>query len=189
MSSSLLVADVIRSHIEKIRNYKPSIFLNSKFIVIPESNLPGLAVDVRQQVKRLQIKNLMFMNEDGISSKNSKSLTEGPGVKTTRYNKPIMVELLIKVLRSRNIIFFHTFIISQPGLAFIQNLKEEYMKQMRAFSRIQKLSNDAEIGTQIIYNGKTHGNNDDCVMVTMLNLKMAQKFFEDAKYKNERMDV
>ncbi len=132
----------------------------------------------------------MFMNEDGISSKNSKSLTEGPGVKTTRYNKPIMVELLIKVLRTRNIIFYHTFMISQPEFTFTQtNIKDEYMKQMRAFSRIQKISNDPEIGTQIIYNGKTHGNNDDYVMVTMLNLKMAQKFFEDMKYQNERLNV
>jgi len=130
------------------------------------------------------------MNEDGISSKNSKSLSEGPGVKTTRYNKPIMVELLIKVLRARNIIFYHTFIISQPEFTFTtSNIKDDYMKQMRAFSRIQKISNDPEIGTQIIYNGKTHGGNDDYVMVTMLNLKMAQKFFEDLKYQNERFNV
>jgi len=57
---------------------------------------------------------------------------------------------------------------------------------MKSFSRIQIISKNPEIGTTIVYNGKTHGGNDDLVMCTLLNIIMAGKFFEDERYKNER---
>lgn len=186
MSSSLLVASVVHSHIEAIRSVKSGIFLHSKFIVIPESNLPGCADDVRRAVKRLNLNYVLFMNED--SPKNSKNkLIEAPGFRTTKDTKPIMVELFIKVLRSKNIIFYQEFIISKKEFTFTQiPLKDEYHKQMKSFSRIQIISKNPEIGTTIIYNGKTHGGNDDLVMCTLLNIIMAGKFFEDERYKNER---
>ena len=188
-SSSVLVSQILKSHIEMIRNHRSGCFINSKIIIIPESNLPAIAFELRAQIKLLNIPNVMFMNENYSSKLKEKSnykMVDLPGSRTTRETKPLMVEMLIKKLKKNNIVFYFDLIQAQVDLCNLKHIKIEIADQMKSFSKIKIMSNDPDIGTKIIYHGKSQGGNDDFVMGIMINIYNASRFFIEDQFKNER---
>ena len=100
------------------------------------------------------------MNElhDAKSKNTNYKMVDLPGSKTTRYTKPIMVNMLIKKLKKNNIVFYYDFIQSQIDFCNLKvDIKSEFESQMKSFSMIKIVSNDPEIGTKVIYHGKSAG--------------------------------
>lgn len=136
----------------------------------------------------------MFMNEE-YNKKDSLNFTKYkmvdlPGSKTTRNTKPMMVDLLMQHLDSRNIIFYYELLQAQLEFCNLKrDIKIEIEEQLRNFSKHKKHSRDPEIGTRITFHGKSHGGNDDFVMGIMINLYNALLFFTKEQYKNERKEI
>lgn len=188
-SSSLIVSQLLKSHIEKIRNHQSGCFINSKIIIIPESNLPAIAYELRAQIRLLNLSNVMFINDlhnAKIRDQINYKMVDLPGSKTTRETKPLMVEMLIKNLKQNNIVFYYELIQAQYDLCNLKHIKNEIADQMKSFSKIKIMSQDPEIGTKIIYHGKAQGGNDDFVMGMMINIFNASRFFTEEQFKNER---
>lgn len=188
-SCSVLVSQILKSHIEKIRNHQSGCFLNSKIIIIPESNLPAIAYELRVQIRLLNLENVMFINDPHNVKNREKTnykMVDLPGSKTTRETKPLMVEMLIKKLKKNNIVFYYDLIQAQYDLCNLKHIKNEIADQMKSFSKIKIVSQDPEIGTKIIYHGKAQGGNDDFPMGIMINIYNATRFFIEDQFKNER---
>lgn len=186
-SCSILVSQILKSHIEKIRNHKSGCFINSKIVIIPESNLPAIAYELRRQIRLLNLNNVMFINDPHkLKDKSNYKMVDLPGSKTTRETKPLMVDMLIKKLKKNTIVFYYDLIQAQYDLCNLKHIKNEIADQMKSFSKIKIVSQDPEIGTKIIYHGKSQGGNDDFVMGIMINIYNASRFFIEDIFKNER---
>lgn len=157
-------------------------------IIIPESNLISIPYEIRTQIRKLNVLNVVFMNElDKKKSLTNSKMKDLPGSLTTRNTKNLMVEDLIKVLISKKIIFYYDFIVSENEFSNLTiPIKEELISQFRAFSKIKKESNNPEVGTEIFYNGKIKKGNDDFVMGILINLASAKRFFIEDQFKCER---
>lgn len=157
-------------------------------IIIPESNLISIPYEIRTQIRKLNVSNVVFMNElDKKKSSSNTKMKDLPGSVTTKNTKQLMVLDLIKVLTSKKIIFYYDFIVSQNEFTNLTiPIKAELINQFRSFSKIKKQSNNPEVGTEIFYNGKIKQGNDDFVMGILINLASAKRFFIEDQFKCER---
>ncbi len=123
----------------------------------------------------------MMMNEDTIH-KGGVSV-DLPGSRTTRMNKPLMVDMLRVALRENRIIFYRRFVVSQPDYATCSDVKEEMITQLKSFCRILKENKmNPSAANTITYDGKGGGGQDDFVITIMLSILMRSVFYTKSKY-------
>jgi hypothetical protein len=158
-------------------------------VIIPESNMPLVALALQRSLKHDYKLKCQFMTED--KNRNAKQ-KELPGMITTYHNKLKMVALMQKALAKENgIVMYPDFVVaSSEGVESTTgiNIRKEFESQFREFQRIKQYCTDATGAAyaKFFYNGKRGGGNDDFVMSTMIGLFMHQLFEESEKYQNVR---
>ena len=150
---AILVGSIVASHINKCK--KLSYLKNALPVVIPEANLPTIAQNILYAMRDLQV-NCVFMNED--DNKGSEQRNDLPGSITTRRNKVEMVLLLVEeYMKKRRLVFNREFIVAEPEYSVVEDVKGEYVKQLRNFcqKRKQKVDRDGTIFFETFYTGTT----------------------------------
>lgn len=182
LKEHLLVAQIIASHIEKCRSRR--FLRNAWAVVIPEANLPTIAQNIMNAVRELKVPRCIFMTED--NDKGSAYQYDLPGSITTRRSKPQMVTLLIEdYMKKQRLVFYHDFIVAEWEYAVVDNIKNEFIKQMRGFLKKKKAmrQRDGTILYETFYSGKHNGQNDDFVLTLMIGIFMRERFFKNEKYR------
>lgn len=158
-------------------------------IITVESNMHTIAQEVARTLKLSLRMKCQFMTEDKSKAGTQEDI---PGSFTTRTNKLEMIQILINsYFNPRLIKFYENFVVTvsegEEATSFI-NVKNEFVRELRDFSRIKKYKTTSE-GTQIVqffYNGKTKGANDDLVMALLIAVLMHRRFTTEDKYRNVR---
>ena len=179
-----MVGPVLVSHIAHIRKLKG--FENAMAVIIPESNLPVIPEELLRAIKNSQISNCMFMNENEDSSKTGiiTALSDLPGSKTHRGNKPTMAKMMETILLKKNIIFHDHFTVAFPEYSNCGIVKDEMYNEFLNFKReVIQSKLDPHKGSELKYHGKDNGNNDDLVMAALIGPYSFRKFLSDDKYK------
>lgn len=184
---SLVAADMVVRHIERCKELP---FLQYALpIIIPESNLPLIAMQLQRDLKRDYKVRWQFMTED--KNKNDLGHTL-PGSVTTHTNKLESVNILTQnYLKKNKIVFYQDFVVAASEGAETTsgiNVKKEFERQLRDFARIKKYK-DARDGSKYVefsYHGKSSGCNDDFVMTLLIAVRMHKIFWEKEKYANLR---
>lgn len=113
---------------------------NATTVIIPEANLPTIAQNIVRVMRDLMVPNCVFMNED--NNKGSKQRNDLPGSITTRANKVEMVNILIEdYMKKHRVVFCRDFLVAEPEYSTVENVKSEYVKQLRNFCRKRKQMN------------------------------------------------
>ena len=100
------------------------------------------------------------MNEDNNPGSNQKN--DLPGSITTRTNKVEMVTILIEeYFKKRRIVFYQDFIVAEQEYSVIDDVKGEFVKQLRGFcqKRKQTTARDGSVYFETFYLGKIGGMN------------------------------
>lgn len=155
--------------------------------MIPESNLPGLAMDLQNSLRiEYKVKNLLFMTED-TGNTNARDM---PGSVTTARKKKDMVYMLInRYMRSEAISFSTDFDWVSKEDNTIESVYDEFVSQLRKFSqkRITTRNHHENVDVvHIAYSGKMCGANDDFVMALMIAVYHHWVFFNDERYDKMR---
>ena len=183
----ILVAALVESHIHACKQIP---YLKYALpIIIPESNLPTMALELQRTLKHQLHTTCQFMTED---KRKDSVQSELPGSYTTHTKKIEMVHNIInRYLKPHKIVvnddFIVTFSESIEATSGIQ-VKKEMERQMRNFSRIKQYRKhkDCSLYCEFFYNGKSSGENDDQVMAIIINALMYKWFMEKDKYKGIR---
>jgi hypothetical protein len=181
-----LIGGILAAHIELCRSREG--FEKAQIVVIPESNIPVIPQDILNEIRKIGIENCLFMNEsDSLSGGLRKNVASDlPGSRTTRLNKPIMVEKTKIMLREGRIIFYDNFVVSHPDLFPQRCIKDEIITHLKNFRKNLIFSNSSTKGYEgaiIAYSGKKNGSNDDFVMALMINILMFLEFIRSNTYK------
>jgi hypothetical protein len=161
-------------------------------IIIPESNLPFVSVELQAMMKDQErpehyLHNHLFMMEDsgGKNASGGRRL-DLPGSITTHRNKLESVTLLIdQYFKPEAICFHEPFIISQEEITAVESVQLELVAQLRNFKKQRLLKKDSEGNpiSQIIFTGKkTGGRNDDFVSALQILVMMKRTFWRDQRY-------
>ena len=174
---------MVIAHITKLRLNE--LLTGALAIVVIEANNPNHAVDLRDRLKDSHVPNLMLMTE----SRGAAKTKSQPGIVTTAFSKDRMVMIMMDYLKHKKICFAEDFVCALPGhCAQVQDLKVEFEKEMRKFSKKKIVTRDHKNDVDKVhftYSGKVIGENDDLPMATMLGLYGKELFFSSenrAKY-------
>lgn len=124
-------------------------------IVIVEANLPTVAEAVRDAMKDRGTPHVMFMNES--TSKESAQARDLPGSVTTRRNKPEYFRLLIdNYMIPKKLVFYKHFLVAESRLGYINDVRGEYVKQLRNFcqKKVERTDSDGTTFFEIFFYGK-----------------------------------
>ena len=179
----MIAAQMVVRHIEACKQLP---FLEYALpIIIPESNLPLVAMQLQHTLKHDYKFRCQFMTED--KNKNDPGYNL-PGAITTHTNKAESVNILIQnYLKPNKIVFYHDFLVEASESAEATsgiNVKREFERQLREFQRIKKYK-DGRDGSKYVdfsYHGKVSGRNDDFVMTLLIAVRMFKVFSEKEKY-------
>jgi hypothetical protein len=183
------VADVVAQH---IAHCKQLPFLRYAHpIIIPESNLPMMAMELQNKLKHTLQVNCTFMTED---KSHAGALADLPGSYTTRQNKLEMVYSFIEhYLKTDRVVFHQDFVVAVSESMMVTaspgNIQKLFVRQLRDFARIKKYRVDKDGTTlcEFFFSGKNSGsNNDDFVMALLIAILMHKRFWSKDKYKNVR---
>lgn len=179
---SILVGSIIASHIEKCRTLP--FLRNSLAVIIPEANMATIAQHIMISMRQLHVPNCVFMTED--NDRAAAHQYDLPGSITTRRNKPEMVTLLIEdYMKKQRLVFFRDFVVAEPESSVVDDVKGEFVKQMRSFLRRKKAvkQRDGSVLFETFYTGKHNGGTDDFVLTLMIGVFMQRRFFTSEKYR------
>ena len=156
---------MVLAHVKKLRQNE---FLSHALcVIVIEANNPIAAVDLRDELKRKGEPQIMFMTE----AKGTTKAKNQPGIITTAYSKERMVNIMKDYLRHKKMCFAEDFVCALPNHnKEIHDLKAEYEKQMRKFSKKKIVTRDHKNDVDKVhytYSGKVVGENDDLPMATM----------------------
>jgi len=116
---------------------------NVTAVIIPEANLPTIAQNIVRVMRDLMVPNCVFMNED--NNKGSQQRNDLPGSITTRANKVEMVNILVEeYMKKHRVVFCRDFLVAEPEYSTVENVKAEYVKQLRNFCRKRKQMNNRD---------------------------------------------
>jgi len=183
----MIAAEMVVRHIERCKELP---FLQYALpIIIPESNLPLVAMQLQRTLKHDYKFRCQFMTEDKNKNDTGYNL---PGSITTHTNKLQSVDLLIRQYMKKNkIVFYHDFVVAVSNAAEATsgiNVKKEFERQLRDFARIKKYktAKDGSPCVDFFYHGKSSGCNDDFVLTLLIAVRMHKVFWEKEKYENLR---
>lgn len=166
---------MIIAHFRKLRKHE---FLSGALgVVIIEANNSTTAIDIVEDMKRTGEPGITFLKE----AKGMGIAKTQPGLVTTSNTKDRMVSLMMKYLKEKRIVFAEDFVWAKPGFnSQIQDLKGEFEKEMRKFSKKKIVTRDHKNDIDKVhytYSGKCIKENDDLPMATMLALLGKELFF------------
>lgn len=179
---SILVASIIESHIRKCRSLP--FLSNCLAVIIPEANMATIAQHIMIAMRQLQVPRTIFMTED--NDKGAAHLYDLPGSITTRRNKPEMVTVLIEdYMKKQKLVFYRNFVVAEQESSVVEDVKAEFVKQLRGFLRKKKAQKNRDGSTyfETFYTGKNNGNTDDFVLTLMIGVYMHHRFFTSEKYR------
>ena len=177
-----MVGKIIASHIAKCRTI--SFLRNALAVVIVEANMATIAQHIMIAMRELRVPRCVFMTED--NDKGAAHQYDLPGSLTTRRTKPEMVILLIEdYMKKQKLVFFRDFVVAEWESSVVDDVKAEFVKQMRNFLRKKKATNqrDGSVIFETFYTGKHNGGTDDFVLTLMIGVYMHQRFFTNEKYR------
>ncbi len=158
-------------------------------VIIPESNLPLVAMQLQRTLKNDLEFVCQFMTED----KNKKSMqSDLPGSVTTHDNKLEMVYTFINnYLKTDKVVFHKDFVVAVSESVETTSgicVKKEFERQLRDFTRIKKYKNTQDGSQQCVFffNGKGSGQTDDLVMSLLIGILMHKRFWSKEKYEGVR---
>lgn len=170
------------SHIAKCRTIP--FLANCLAIVIPESNMATIAQHIMIAMRQLQVPRCVFMTED--NDKGAAHQYDLPGSITSRKNKPEMVTMLVEdYMKKQKLVFYQNFVVAEWESAVVEDVKREFVSQMRSFLRKKKAmkQRDGTILFETFYSGKHNGGTDDFVLTLMIGVYMHHRFFTNEKYR------
>lgn len=156
-------------------------------VMIPESNLPVIAVELEKSLRRdFKIQNLTFMTED----KGNDNARDMPGSVTTARKKKEMVYIMIHTyMKNYQISFSSDFVWVIKEQQSIESVYDEFIQQLRKFSQKRIVTRNHHENTDQVhfaYSGKMCGANDDFVMALLIAVYHQRVFFDDEKYQMYR---
>lgn len=174
------MAKVVANHLHELRQSR--YLANALAVIIPESNLPLIALDLEQTMRGLKIPNILFMTED----RGNSNALDMPGSVTTVKKKREMVFIMINYyMKISKISFSENFLVSLLENTNLDNVQVEFIQQLRKFSqqRITTRNHRENVDeVHVVYNGKMCGANDDFVMALLIAVYHHRVFFKEEKY-------
>ena len=181
------MADVVRRHVLKCRE-NPFLY-GAKAIIIPESNMGTTAQELDKELRgAYRFENKLVMYEDNGNKGHGGGVQyDMPGSVTTNRNKVDMVARIIKYYMQPNKIFFFKHFVSahEGNVASIFNIKKEFVRQLRVFSKIKEEVNTG--GCKVSYSGKRIDSDDDLVITLLLGVFMYNIFMTEQDYASDRV--
>lgn len=119
-------------------------------------------------------------------NKSSSVRYDMPGCITTHKNKMEMVHILMEdYMKKKRVVFYRSFIVAEQEYSVVDNVKKEFVNQLRNFcqKKIPRRDHDGATVFELTYTGKLNGNNDDFVMTLLIAVYMYRKFFGTEKYR------
>jgi hypothetical protein len=185
----LHVSQIIANHVLECKRRIPRL-QRALPVIIPESNLPCMALEIQRTLKMQLNFECIFMTEDKRKGQKSGNL---PGNITTHRNKEEMVTYFKeKYLATGKIFVRPDFIVASsegPDVTDgVADVKHEFERQMRDFSRIKRYYRAPDQSTYVrfFHHGKIDGKNDDFVMALLMAPYMYRIFCASDKYRNVR---
>ena len=178
------VAEVIVAHVREVRRRLPHLQL-AKAVIIPESNMSHIPVQLKSDIETYYcLENHCFMIEDrSVAGREM----DTPGSRTTHKKKNEMCALLGEFYLSPNKLrVLAEPITTQSEYSPVDDVREEFMKQMRAFKQEMRYHTgpDGAPEAELIYSGKKSGN-DDLVMALLIAIYAQRRFFQDPRYSSQ----
>ena len=173
---------MVMAHVTKLRQNE--FLSNARYVVVIEANQQVAATDLAEALEKSRFPNLIFLKESkGVSRERNQ-----PGFITTAQSKEKMILIIKDYLRHKKICFTEDFVRALPSDIGIADLKTEFERQMRKFSKKRMVTRDHRNDIDVVhytYSGKVIKENDDFPMATMFAGYGRELFFRPdnrAKY-------
>ena len=179
-----MVAGVVDAHIAACRKLRG--LENAWAIVIPESNMPHMAMALQDALENdYRTPKCVFMMEDSSSTAHGARRYDLPGSITTHRNKLESVDLLRdQFLKPERCLFHAQFVVAQQELSMLEDVQAEIVAQLRNFKKVRLARRDraqADIN-EVTYTGKkTGGKNDDFVSTALISVYNRRLFWQDPR--------
>jgi hypothetical protein len=153
-------------------------------VIIPEANLPDIAMGVMRRIRETGLENTFFMAED--QNPGAGQQRDLAGAYTTRKNKNMMVDVLRDVyIRPLACSFHMPFIVAgEIGICHKHDIRAEFVSEMRQFAEIKVpvQQRDGSVEFERQFSGKAVRADDDFVMALCIGVYMHDRFTQDPRY-------
>lgn len=87
-------------------------------------------------------------------------------------------------MKKQRLVFYRNFIVAEWEYAVVEDVRGEFVKQLRSFLRKKKAmrQRDGTVLFETFYSGKHNGQTDDFVLTLMIGVYMHKVFFHSQKY-------